>query len=135
MHGQYSVKSGYKLLLNVTGKVDVGSQQKDWGSLWTILAPPKAKHLLWRIIKGCLPIPSTQARQAAGLEQTIAPRLQQVCSAADVIFDICSTENKETTGTFAMLLWVLWNDRNNRVWNDMNEPGTSLGVKARHLWT
>ncbi|PNX79261.1 ribonuclease H [Trifolium pratense] len=167
MHGQYSVKSGYKLLLTGTGKVDVGSQQKDWSSLWSILAPPKAKHLLWRIVKGCLPtrmrlqerrVPcsllcplcnqhneddwhvffgcatSHQARQAAGLEQIITPRLQQFCSVADMIFSICLTENKETAGTFAMLVWILWNNRNNCVWNDNNEPGTSLGVKTRHLW-
>ncbi|CAJ2634618.1 unnamed protein product [Trifolium pratense] len=151
----------------IQGKVDVGSQQKDWSSLWSILAPPKAKHLLWRIVKGCLPtrmrlqerrVPcsllcplcnqhneddwhvffgcatSHQARQAAGLEQIITPRLQQFCSVADMIFSICLTENKETAGTFAMLVWILWNNRNNCVWNDNNEPGTSLGVKTRHLW-
>jgi ribonuclease HI len=54
-YGYYSVKSGYKLMLNVTGKVVDASQQADWHSLWTILAPPKAKHLLWRVCKGCLP--------------------------------------------------------------------------------
>ncbi|MCH89306.1 RNA-directed DNA polymerase (Reverse transcriptase), partial [Trifolium medium] len=54
-NGQYSVKSGYKLLLNVTGTTDDVTQQEDWHSLWKILAPPKAKHLLWRICKGCLP--------------------------------------------------------------------------------
>jgi hypothetical protein len=54
-YGHYSVKSGYKLLLNVTGKVVNASQQEDWHSLWKILAPPKTKHLLWRVSKGCLP--------------------------------------------------------------------------------
>jgi hypothetical protein len=54
-YGHYSVKSGYKLLLNVTGKRVEASQQEDWHSLWTIHAPPKAKHLLWRICKECLP--------------------------------------------------------------------------------
>ncbi|MCI15715.1 cytochrome P450, partial [Trifolium medium] len=33
-----------------------------------------------------------------------------------------------------MLIWVLWNNRNNRVWNESNDPGRSLGLKARHLW-
>jgi hypothetical protein len=28
---------------------------EDWGKLWKIQAPPKAKHLLWRICKDCLP--------------------------------------------------------------------------------
>ncbi|GAU10749.1 hypothetical protein TSUD_425820, partial [Trifolium subterraneum] len=53
--GQYSVKSGYKLMSNIAGTANVMYQQDDWQSLWTILAPPKAKHLLWRISRGCLP--------------------------------------------------------------------------------
>jgi hypothetical protein len=31
-------------------------------------------------------------------------------------------------------VWVLWNNRNNKVWNDMADTGRSLGFKARHLW-
>jgi hypothetical protein len=37
-------------------------------------------------------------------------------------------------GVFAMLVWVLWNNRNNKVWNDANDLGQSLELKARHLW-
>jgi hypothetical protein len=33
-----------------------------------------------------------------------------------------------------MVVWVLWNNRNNKVWNDMADTGRSLGVKVRHLW-
>jgi hypothetical protein len=54
-YGHYSVKSGYKLMLNVIGKGVIASQQEDWHSLWKIFAPPKTKHLLWRVSKGCLP--------------------------------------------------------------------------------
>ncbi|CAJ2657007.1 unnamed protein product [Trifolium pratense] len=154
-------------MMNVTGKAYMSFQQRDWGSLWAIRSPPKAKHLLWRIAKGCLPTrmrlqekrvscpllcplcnqhneddwhvlfgcaTSSQARQSACLEQVILPRLQRFSSATDVIFDICSNESQETAGSFAMLVWVLWNNRNNCVWNDMNESGSCLGIKARHLW-
>ncbi|MCH83955.1 RNA-directed DNA polymerase (Reverse transcriptase), partial [Trifolium medium] len=105
----------------IQGKVDVESQQEDWHSLWTILAPPKAKHLLWRISKGCLP-----ARM----------RLQErrASSVKEVIHAICSANDKETAGLFAMLVWVLWNNRNSEVWNETHEPGRNLGFKARHLW-
>jgi hypothetical protein len=51
----YSVKSGYKVMLNVTGLVHEVNQQEGWKDLWNICAPPKTKHLLWRISKGCLP--------------------------------------------------------------------------------
>jgi ribonuclease HI len=166
-HGQYSVKSGYKLMLHVTGKVEVMSQQDDWNSLWKILAPPKAKHLLWRISKGCLPTrmrlqekhvscpllcpicnqefedewhvffsceASIQARQAAGLEHVLQHRLQQANSTRDIIHSICSVEDNSTAGLFAMMIWVLWNNRNNKVWSDISEPGRSLGLKSKYLW-
>jgi hypothetical protein len=54
-HGNYTVKSGYNLLQTITGKVVSSSIQIDWQSLWKINAPPKAKHFLWRMCKGCLP--------------------------------------------------------------------------------
>jgi hypothetical protein len=54
-YGHYSVKSGYKLMLNTTGNIVNDSQQADWHSIWTTVAPPKTKYLLWRIAKGCLP--------------------------------------------------------------------------------
>jgi hypothetical protein len=57
MHGHYSVKNGYNLMLNVTGRIDDLNQQDDWQSPWKIHAPQNAKHLLWCICKGCLPTP------------------------------------------------------------------------------
>jgi hypothetical protein len=34
-----------------------------------------------------------------------------------------------------MLVWVLWNKINNRVWNNMKEqPGQQLGIKAIRMW-
>jgi hypothetical protein len=53
--GLYSVKNGYKVMLNITGRLHEVSQHESWHSLWNISAPPKAKHLLWRISQGCLP--------------------------------------------------------------------------------
>ncbi|KAK2450022.1 hypothetical protein QL285_009162 [Trifolium repens] len=166
-NGMYSVKSGYKVILNVTGMANEISHQEEWSHLWNIRAPPKAKHLLWRISKGCLPtrmhlqdkwVPCTQlcplcnqeneddwhvlfhcetsvqARQRACLEHLLLPRLQQQNNARDAIFSICSTTDKDTAGVFVVLLWVLWSNRNNKVWNEVTEPGRLLGLKARHYW-
>jgi hypothetical protein len=55
MYGEYSVKSGYNLCMTISGKFPLSAHDEDWDSLWKIHAPPKAKHLLWRICKGCLP--------------------------------------------------------------------------------
>ncbi|PNX71244.1 ribonuclease H, partial [Trifolium pratense] len=166
-NGNYNVKSGYKLMMKIAGKVHDAPQQAAWRDLWSIQAPPKAKHLLWRVSKGCLPTRlrlqerqvscpllcpvcnqeneddwhvffgceiSKQAWQAAGILQNLEARLQHNNNANQLIHTICSTEDKETAGMFAMLAWVLWNNRNNMVWNDTNEPGRSLGIKARVLW-
>jgi ribonuclease HI len=166
-HGTYNVKSGYNLLCDFSGKLQSVDTQDDWSSIWKIHAPSKAKNLLWRICKGCLPtrarlqerhVPcplacplcdhmmeddwhvvadctvSVQARQAANLDMQLLPRIQNARSARDLIFDICSHEDKDTAGMFAMVVWSLWNNRNNKVWNDTNDPGRNLGFKARHLW-
>jgi hypothetical protein len=53
--GNYSVKSGYKVMMQVTREEAISVQHGNWLSLWKIQAPPKAKHLLWRICRGCLP--------------------------------------------------------------------------------
>jgi ribonuclease HI len=165
--GNYSVKSGYKLLCNISGTVNDANTRDDWSSLWKIHAPPKAKHLLWRICKGCLPtrvrlqnrhvpcpvncplcdhvteddwhvicdcVVSVQARQAAGIAMQLQQRFQASSTVRDLIFNICINEDKDTAGIFAMVVWTLWNNRNNKVWNDTNDPGRSIGLRARHLW-
>jgi hypothetical protein len=166
-YGHYSVKSGYKLMLNIIGKDVNASQQEDWHSLWKILAPPKTKHLLWRVCKGCLPtrlrlqekrVPCTllcplcnqeeedewhtffgcetslQAWQAAGLGAVIMPRLQQHFGAKKVLFSVCTGDDHMTAGLVATVAWVLWNNRNNKVWNDVAEPGRILGFKAKQIY-
>jgi ribonuclease HI len=167
INGCYSVKSGYKVMLHVTGSMDGDTQQEDWNCIWNIRAPPKAKHLLWRICKGCLPtrmrlqdkrVPcpllcpicnqaneddwhvifgceaSIFARQTAGLDSIISPRLQQFDSTRDVVFAICSSADVETAGRFAVLVSVIWSNRNNMVWNEEFEQGRVLGFKATQLW-
>jgi hypothetical protein len=167
-HGNYTVKSGYNLLQTISGKVASSSTQIDWQSLWKINAPPKAKHFLWRMCKGCLPtrvrlqekcVPcplscptcdqgneddlhfvidchvSSQARQAAGIEQHLLPLFQNAGNVQELIIKICATLDTDTAGLFAMHMWLLWQNRNNKVWNDTNEPGHDLGIKARHAWS
>jgi hypothetical protein len=147
--------------------VEGATHQEDWKCLWKIHAPPKAKHLLWRICRGCLPtrtrlqercVPcplncpvcencneddwhvvfscnnSVEARHAIGLDNLILPRLQQQQTIKEAIFSICQGVDKDTAGLFAMLVWVLWNNRNNVVWNDTKELGRQLGFKARYMW-
>jgi hypothetical protein len=53
--GIYSVRSGYRKLMEEKKLLNRPRREEGWGCLWKIQAPPKAKHLLWRIFKECLP--------------------------------------------------------------------------------
>jgi ribonuclease HI len=77
---------------------------------------------------------SRQAWQTVGLEAVIMSRFQQGLNVKDTIHVVCANEEKMTAGLFATVVWVLWNNRNNRVWNDVSEPGRNLGFKAKQMW-
>jgi ribonuclease HI len=167
VHGHYKVKSGYNLALKSTGNMSGAIFQEDWNSLWRIKAPPKSKHLMWRICKGCLParvrlqekcvpcsincpicdhnyeddmhvlfncVESLQAVQYAGLEHVVRTRIQRFNNAKDLLLDVCATENATTAGQFAVVVWMIWRNRNNSVWNNEKESGRGIGMKARQFW-
>ncbi|GAU32086.1 hypothetical protein TSUD_53540 [Trifolium subterraneum] len=55
----YSVKSGYKLAMRYIIGSDKYHVVGNWNGIWKAQAPHKARHLLWRLCRGCLP---TRAR-------------------------------------------------------------------------
>jgi ribonuclease HI len=167
IHGNYNVKSGYNLLLEPTIEAVTRLGKEDWSWVWKIQAPPKTKHLLWRICKGCLPTRtrlrerhvqcpvicplceleeeddwhiiygcenSKNAWHGAGLTVTVAQFFQQARTAKDFVMMLCRLGDRETAGKAAMLLWILWKNRNNWVWNQEKELGQHLGYKAMALW-
>jgi ribonuclease HI len=167
MHGNYSVKSGYNLLLHTTIEGVITQENADWKWLWKIHAPPKSKHLLWRICKGCLPTRtrlkerhvqcpascplcetededdwhfiygceySRNAWLAAGLHNIIEPYIQQATSAKEFIMKLCRYCDRDDAGRAAVLVWILWQNRNNFVWNQEKDHGQHLGNKALLTW-
>jgi hypothetical protein len=46
---------------------------------------------------------SAEARRAAGLESIVETRVQQVNNAQEMVYAICSCEDKDMAGMFAML--------------------------------
>ncbi|KAK2374683.1 putative mitochondrial protein [Trifolium repens] len=166
LHGIYSVKSAYNMLLNQIDAI-AENDKVQWKGIWNSHAPPKAKHLIWRICKGCLPtrsrlqeryVPcqldcplceneiendwhflfecndSRRAWQTAGLESVIMRSIQRFNTPFDCLLDICSNTDVVTAGKVAMVVWVLWNNRNNWVWNQTKESGQQLGVTAIWMW-
>ncbi|GAU50368.1 hypothetical protein TSUD_284660 [Trifolium subterraneum] len=51
----YSVKSGYKLAMRYIIGSDNYHVVGNWNGIWKAQAPHKARHLLWRLCRGCLP--------------------------------------------------------------------------------
>jgi hypothetical protein len=77
---------------------------------------------------------SKLAQQAAGLDGIISSQVQRFNIVKEVIMHICRYEDKAKAGRFAVLVWVLWNNRNDWVWNNEKEAEWQLGVKALCLW-
>jgi hypothetical protein len=73
---------------------------------------------------------SIQARQDAGLDHVVAARVQQYNNAVELIFAICTKEERSTAGRFIVLLWSIWKNMNEQVWNAVKAAGTSIGIKA-----
>ncbi|GAU48220.1 hypothetical protein TSUD_371200 [Trifolium subterraneum] len=51
----YSVKSGYQLAMPYIIYSDKYHVMGNWNGIWKAQAPHKARHLLWRLCRGCLP--------------------------------------------------------------------------------
>jgi hypothetical protein len=54
--GKYTVKAGYRLIMNEAWKKGGSFLNRNWSVLWDISAPPKTRHLVWRVCQGCIPI-------------------------------------------------------------------------------
>ncbi|GAU38494.1 hypothetical protein TSUD_64740 [Trifolium subterraneum] len=55
---------------------------------------------------------------AVGLSSVLHNATYQQTNAMDRIFAICSNESSDTVGRVAMLLWCIWHNRNDKLWND-----------------
>jgi ribonuclease HI len=86
----------------------------------------------WHLVVSC---PATiEARRSAGLEEVIASRVTRHTTAAELIFDVCSTADRDLAGRFATLIWSLWQNRNNKIWQNEQECGRRLGINAHQHW-
>ncbi|XP_058783075.1 uncharacterized protein LOC131657726 [Vicia villosa] len=114
-NGCYSVRSGYRLWRKDHERSGSRGVEGDWCSLWNVKAPPRAKHLLWRICR---------------LSHIIDPRLQIFHDVKSLILDICSKEDSMTAGRVAVMIEILWRNRNNMVWNNEKDDYSKLGLNA-----
>ncbi|GAU22779.1 hypothetical protein TSUD_142180 [Trifolium subterraneum] len=166
-NGCYSVKSGYKLAMCYLIGSDKYHVMGNWNGIWKAQAPHKARHLLWRLCRGCLPTRSRLLKRqvectlnchvcdeeiedelhiffrcavardswsAAGLSSVLHNAMYQQTNVMDRIFAICSNESSDTVGRVAILLWCIWKNRNDKLWNDNVQMSRQIGRHAFDAW-
>uniref|UniRef100_A0A7N2N2Z4 RNase H type-1 domain-containing protein n=1 Tax=Quercus lobata TaxID=97700 RepID=A0A7N2N2Z4_QUELO len=92
--GEYTVKSGYQFLMNELHKADSGpsstvAAKELWHAVWHLQVPSKVKNLVWRACRNSLPTKMNLVRRKIITDDNRDPRL------------------------FSMVVWALWNRRNN----------------------
>ncbi|GAU12533.1 hypothetical protein TSUD_182470 [Trifolium subterraneum] len=55
---------------------------------------------------------------AVGLSSVLHNDAYQQSNAMNRIFAVCSNESSDIVGRVAMLLWCIWQNRNDKLWND-----------------
>ncbi|GAU48064.1 hypothetical protein TSUD_404920 [Trifolium subterraneum] len=134
----YAVKSGYKLAMRYIICSDKYHVAGNWNNILKAQAPHKARHLLWRVCRGCLP------NRYRLLERRVECTLNCPVSDEEIedelhIFFKCavareSCESSDTAGRVAMLLWCIWHNRNDKLWNDNVQMPRQIGRYAFDAW-
>ncbi|XP_045822100.1 uncharacterized protein LOC123914984 [Trifolium pratense] len=72
--------------------------------------------------------------QAAGLSFVLGSATCHQGSAADRVFALCRNEDYATIGRVATLLWSIWHNRNDKIWNDNVSSPNQVGRAAFDHW-
>jgi hypothetical protein len=86
----------------------------------------------WHILFGFRE--SQQVWKESGLREKIEPRLLAFNDVKNIIFDLCKAETGSIVGHFAMVLWCIWNHRNNWVWNGVRDTAKEIALRAGHMF-
>jgi ribonuclease HI len=68
------------------------------------------------------------------LSHIINSRVHAFNNVRDLIFDICRKEADIDASKAAVLLWFIWQIRNDKVWNEGNPSAIQMGVQATAYW-
>ncbi|GAU45485.1 hypothetical protein TSUD_191040 [Trifolium subterraneum] len=70
----------------------------------------------------------------AGLNHIIMHILPNFNNVAELLFDICSKEECDIDGRVAALIWCVWQNRNAKVWSNIQLSSEQVGNQAFQLW-
>jgi hypothetical protein len=71
---------------------------------------------------------------SAGLSSVLHNNAYQQTTAMDRVFALCSHESSDSVGRVAMLLWCIWHNRNDKIWNDNVQMQSQIGRHAFDAW-
>lgn len=63
-----------------------------------------------------------------GLSSIILPIIQSFNDPKGLILNICSKENRKIADRVTTMLWMLWNNMNNLIWNNEKLETNQLGI-------
>ncbi|KAL8460639.1 hypothetical protein ACS0TY_032232 [Phlomoides rotata] len=116
---QYSAKSADSLLHD-----GLSLESKAWNQLWCLKVPLKVEAYLWRVCKGFVPVRSELFRRHMVEDRDcwqltmVASDVERVAleavSTTDFMLRMIEKLDGEKLVEFAMVVWHLWKDRNNK---------------------
>jgi ribonuclease HI len=86
----------------------------------------------WHLFFNCVEV--KEAWMAMGLYHIIQSRLHVFNNARDLLFAICRQEDHIVTSRAAVLIWFIWQLRNNKVWNSSTVNAYQTGLQAAAYW-
>ena len=145
VHGEYSVRSAYKMLQRQKGNWREEYVDSVWRKVWRIKAPAKILNLVWRSLAFCLPT-VTMLQQKGVRVESICPVCKMEDETVDHAFLRCpiamqcwrlilpemqyrgqslfhwwdqviGKTDKAKQAEVAAVCWALWRARNEVVWN------------------
>ncbi|GAU28887.1 hypothetical protein TSUD_293390 [Trifolium subterraneum] len=112
----YSVKSGYKLAMRYLIGSDKYHVMGNWNGIWKAQAPHEARYYFGAYVED-------------------VSRLVLDCWNDEWnVLSIVLNESSDTVGRVAMLLWCIWQNRNDKLWNDNVQMPRQIGRHAFDAW-
>ncbi|XP_058776755.1 uncharacterized protein LOC131651102 [Vicia villosa] len=87
----------------------------------------------WHDFFGCSV--TNQCWRVAGLSHIIDSRILSFHDITSLLLDICSKEDKLIAGRVAVMIDLLWKNRNNLIWNNESDVFSKLGLNAFCSWS
>ncbi|XP_050238017.1 uncharacterized protein LOC126687501 [Mercurialis annua] len=130
--GIYSVRSGYKHLMQTRHRGSNLDVRSGWKDLWHLHIPPKVKNFLWRVISGWLPTRDALRSRHVELEAICRVYACQLTTLGQwmQLFISQMVDQQEQN---AMVLWGIWENQNNLVWHGRGNSATYSLPQVGHV--